>query len=83
MPVQGRGRPKGHFAEFIQAETSWGEELAKKVLDLFRSSKDPKVILDAAEWLANRGFGRPVQSMEMSGPEGNGLILTIKDKPKE
>lgn len=30
--------------------------------------------LDAATWLADRGFGRPMQGMEVSGKDGEALI---------
>ena len=70
------GRPKG-LSAYIREATSEGVELATIYLDVlrgtgqFEGARVPLPIrLDAADWLANRGFGRPVQATELSGPGG-------------
>ena len=68
------GRPKG-FPAYIREQTGEGKSLVDFVLELLRNKKAPlKVRLDAATWLADRGFGKPVQALEHSGKEGESLI---------
>ena len=62
------GRPKG-FAAFIREQTNDGEELAKFAIDILRGKKGAKLPdqLSAMTWLADRGWGKPLQSTEMTG----------------
>jgi len=60
------GRPKG-LARFIRDQTMDGEELATFMLEIFRgetSEADLRDRIAAATWLADRGFGKPVQAMQ-------------------
>jgi hypothetical protein len=34
-------------------------------------------VLQAGEWLSDHGFGKPTQSHEHSGPEGDALVVRI------
>ena len=57
------GRPRGLVAK-IRLETRDGEELADFVLSVFRNAKaKDQDRMDAATWLADRGFGKPVQTI--------------------
>jgi len=59
------GRPKG-FAALIQAETKDGAELVAYMLGVLRAPKQPTALrMAAAQWLADRGFGKAVQTVEV------------------
>lgn len=70
------GRPKG-FVQAIREQTGNGQELVAFMLQVFRG-RQPKARLrdrmDAATWLADRAFGKPVQQMEHTGRDGQPLI---------
>lgn len=59
------GRPKNQFGEFIRAETKDGKELVDRVISLMRTTDDEKMLLDTVDWLANRGWGKPIQAYEV------------------
>jgi Family of unknown function (DUF5681) len=65
------GRPKG-LAALVQAETHGGAELVAFMLRVLRQEKQPTVLrMQAAQWLADRGFGKAVQQLEGS------LVTTV------
>ena len=55
------GRQKG-FRAYIQESTAEGNDLTDFVLSVFRGEhgEDMRQRMDAATWLADRGFGKPV-----------------------
>jgi hypothetical protein len=56
------GRPKG-LVRRIREETGDGEELVDYMLRVFRAEgESTKTRVEAASWLADRGFGRPQQT---------------------
>jgi len=70
------GRPKG-LVNAIRAQTRDGEQLVEFMLRVFRGEVDGVRLrdqMDAATWLADRGFGRPIQAMEHTGKDGEALI---------
>jgi len=70
------GRPKG-LVNAIRAQTRDGERLVEFMLRVFRGEVDGVRLrdqMDAATWLADRGFGRPIQAMEHTGRDGEALI---------
>ena len=72
------GRPKG-FAALIQAETKDGAELVAYMLGVLRAPKQPTALrMAAAQWLADRGFGKALQQMELSGPGAEPLTIRIE-----
>ena len=72
------GRPKG-LAELVRQETKDGAELVAFMLRILRARKQPlRYRLEAAAWLADRGFGKALQQMEVSGPEGEALTIRIE-----
>ncbi len=74
----GPGRPRGSrnrapigFAAYVRDSTLQGHELVDFYLAVLRGDKNvlakPPRLRDqmqAADWLANRGFGRPSQTIE-------------------
>lgn len=72
------GRPKG-FAAMIREQTGGGKELVDFALKILRSRlEDTRVRLQAMEWLADRGFGKAVQSHEVTGEGGGAVVFTLK-----
>jgi hypothetical protein len=70
------GRPKGLVSR-IREQTRDGAEIADYMLGVFRDGEQPtKIRLEAAAWLADRGFGRAIQPTReefVDVPEGVGL----------
>ncbi len=61
----------------IREQTNDGEELVAFMLRVFRGELKAARLrdrLDAATWLSDRGFGKPVQAMEHSDKDGEALI---------
>jgi hypothetical protein len=73
------GRPKS-FAAYVREQTADGRELVDFVLAVLRGRKRApmKVRLEAATWLADRGWGTPRQVHEVSGPDGAPVVFTLK-----
>lgn len=72
------GRPKG-LAELVRRETKDGAELVRFMLRVLRGQKQPlRYRLEAAAWLADRGFGKALQQMELSGPGAEPLTIRIE-----
>lgn len=58
------GRPKG-IAALVQMETRDGAELVAFMLSVLRGTKYPTVLrMQAAQWLADRGFGKAVVQLD-------------------
>jgi hypothetical protein len=72
------GRPKG-LAQLVRQETKDGAELVAFMLRILRGRKQPlRYRLEAAAWLADRGFGKALQQMELSGPGAEPLTIRIE-----
>jgi len=72
------GRPKG-LAELVRRETKDGAELVAFMLRVLRSRKEPmRHKLEAVAWLADRGFGKALQQMELSGPGSEPLTIRVE-----
>lgn len=70
------GRPKGLVAA-IRAQTQDGVQLVTFMLKVFRGEEPGAKLADriaAASWLADRGFGRPVQAMAHAAADSDALI---------
>src|SRR5688500_8397204 len=83
------GRPKG-LGLFIRAQTNDGEELAALMLDVMRGAgkfdgaRVPLPLrIEAATWLADRGFGKPVQATTLQGDETAPLRFSINIDRRE
>ena len=58
------GRPKG-LAALVQAETRDGAELVAFMVRVLRDPRQATVLrMQAAQWLADRGFGKAVVQLE-------------------
>jgi hypothetical protein len=72
------GRPKVDFEVRAAARLHGAAAIAKLVELLGRD--DDRTALAAAQALLDRGYGKPAQSMEVTGAEGNPLLqgLTVQ-----
>jgi hypothetical protein len=44
--------------------------------------RDARARLQAIEWLADRGYGKAIETVEMSGPEGKPVTVTFGGRYK-
>lgn len=78
------GRPKG-FGNYIREKTQDGKEIVDFFLSVFRGEeiahKKPKLPdrVNAGTWLADRGFGKPAQTVELSGPDGEPIKTDLSN----
>jgi hypothetical protein len=79
------GRPKG-LAALVREQTKDGQELVRFMLGVLRGRKTPlRYRLEAAAWLADRGFGKVSQPLtgEGGGPLRFTLVLSAAGAPVE
>ena len=68
------------FHNYIQERTSDGSELTDFVLSVFRDENvSNKERMDAATWLADRGFGKPTVNAGAQAPGFGDFTITIGD----
>ena len=70
------GRPKG-IVRAILEQTRDGDDLVAFVVRIFRGEVEGVKLrdqLEAATWLADRGFGKPTQGVEVAGKDGEPLL---------
>ena len=74
------GRPVG-FHNYIQERTGDGSELTDFVLSVFRGENgaSTKERMDAATWLAARGFGKPTVNSGSQAPGIGDFTFIIGD----
>jgi hypothetical protein len=61
----------------IRDQTREGDELVAFVMRVFRGEIEGVRLrdrLEAATWLADRGFGKPTQGVELAGKDGEPLL---------
>ena len=73
------GRPKG-LAARVRAQTDDGAELVDFMLNVLRGRRKAplRLRMEAAAWLADRGFGKVSQPLEHTGEGGGPLRLTFR-----
>ena len=74
------GRPVS-FHNYTQERTADGSELTDFVLSVFRGENgaSTKERMDAATWLADRGFGKPTVNAGSQAPGFGDFTITIGD----
>ena len=73
------GRPKG-LAVLVKAQTEDGAELVDFMLKVLRNKRQPvRYRMEAAAWLADRGFGKAVQQVDVGNVEGEVFVFRIVD----
>lgn len=71
------GRRRHKLADGLVNE--YGPEALQIIRELMRTSKSPKIRLDAAKYLADRAYGKAPQALELQGKDGGPLVAVIKD----
>ena len=75
------GRPVG-FREQIKESTADGSELVEVVLNVLRDENaSNRERMEAATWLADRGFGKPTVDIALDPPEDRWFTIDIGDPP--
>ena len=79
------GRPKG-LASLVREQTREGEELVRFMLSVLRGRKKAplRLRMEAAAWLADRGFGKvaqPITGDTEGGPLRFTLVLSAAGSP--
>jgi hypothetical protein len=73
------GRHKG-LAALVREQTKDGQELVRFMLGVLRGRKTPlRLRMEAAAWLADRGFGKALQQVELGTIEGEAIVFRIVD----
>ncbi len=68
------GRPRG-LERWVHEATGDGQEVVDVALRLLRTSLDEKIQLEAAKFLAERGWAKPAQELDIAS---NGGTLSIR-----
>jgi hypothetical protein len=75
------GRPKNPLSVLIREKTKDGEEIVNKVLKVLRTSKRNGEILDAAIFLRDTGWHKPITPNATVDGDGNDVIPPIQYVP--
>lgn len=79
-PRAGMGRPKGSknksTADIKMAAQLHGEAAIKRLAELMMSAESEQAQIAAAKELLDRGYGKAVQAIEASGPEGGPIQIS-------
>lgn len=70
------GRPKADL-EVRDAARLYGAAAITKLVELMEGD-DKRIALSAAQALLDRGFGKPAQSVELTGAEGGAIQSVVK-----
>jgi hypothetical protein len=80
-----KGRPAG-IAAYARRQTKNGKELVDFMLNVLRRSGEFEharvplpVRMEAATWLADQAFGKPVQRNEHTGADGGPMQLDVRE----
>lgn len=75
------GRQKGSLnkatVDVRLAAQQFGAEAITSLANIMRTSENDAAKISAAKELLDRGYGKSMQPVEMSGPEGEALTLTV------
>lgn len=70
------GRPKVDF-EVREAARQYGSAAVTKLVELMEG-EDNRLALAAAQALLDRGFGKPAQSVELTGADGGAIKQSLE-----
>jgi hypothetical protein len=72
------GRPKG-LAQLARAATKDGADLISFFIRVLKHGKKESDRIKAGEWLADRGFGKSVDIVQMQNPDGTGMFQGVAE----
>lgn len=71
------GRPKA-LSTLVADQTGDGAELVDFMLRVLRNKRQPtRMRMEAAAWLADRGFGKAMQEVQLGGIGGGRLTVDV------
>lgn len=74
---RGPGRPPGSKSrttlQMRDHARFWGDKALQKIVESI-DNDDPRIALDAAKALLDRGFGKPTQTTVLQGDEDGGAV---------
>lgn len=73
------GNPNGRRVEKLSDKLAqqYGPDAIQIIQELMRTSKSPKIRLDAAKYLADRAYGKAPQAVQLSGEEGGPIRVAV------
>ncbi len=74
-----KGTPNKSTAEVKAYCQEFGEDIISMLLNLAHYSIDPRVRIMAGKEILDRGYGRPPQGVELSGPDGGPIVHKAED----
>ena len=77
-----KGTPNKSTAEIKGYAQEFGEDAISVISLIMYHSIDPRLRVTAAKEILDRGYGRPAQGVELTGPDG-GPIITSDMTSKE
>lgn len=81
-PGAGRKPGKVSKAKMALSESAkkYGQEALKVLVDVAKDDQQPAAArVSAATAILDRGYGKPPQSLEVAGPEGGPVPMTLSD----
>jgi len=76
------GDRRAFFRAYNKESTAEGNELVDVVLAVMRDQNaSNRERMEAATWLADRGFGRPTVDIALEPPEDRWFTIDIRDPP--
>jgi hypothetical protein len=74
------GRPKKSKSEYDLEKACKEEtpEALQVILKCMRRNDMPKLQLDAAKYVVDRGYGKPKQMQEVAGPDGGNIPIGFR-----
>jgi hypothetical protein len=72
------GRPK-LLSTLVKEQTQDGAELVEFMVRVLRNKRQSmRLRMEAAAWLADRGFGKALQQMELTGADGGPMEIVFR-----
>ncbi len=70
-----KGTPNKSTAEVKALAQTYGGEALETLATIMRNSDNDTAKIAAAKELLDRGYGKPTQAMEHSGPDGGPVVV--------
>lgn len=80
------GNPTGRPStpkEIRELAQRMAPDALRAVEKIMRTTRNEKTRLAAAQVILDRGCGKPAQSVEVSGPEGDAISIEVETMPTE
>jgi hypothetical protein len=79
-----KGVPNKVTADIKALAQSFGAEAITSLIEIARNSENDQARIAASRELLDRGYGKPLQGVEVSGPNGGPLqVVRLRNTPVE